>query len=265
MSIYSYDKDFLKNNISDEQMFNFLNFLGAEPIWKGSNIINKTICHHSSNEPCSHKLYYYSNSKLFRCYTDCGGESWDIFELIKKIKSRELNTDYSLAQAIEYVAKYFGFSKTEEKSFLTEDITSLNQKDLQIFQNYDRIKQINIEKQIVELKEYDDSFLKNLPAPAIIPWIKDGISQKIMEYYEIKYDPKNCGVVIPHRDIDGRLIGVRERTLVKEIAEQYGKYMPMRRNGQMYNHPLSLALYGLYQNKENIKKIKKAFIFEGKR
>ena len=27
--------------------------------------------------------------KLFRCYTDCGGEAFDIYELTRKVKSRE--------------------------------------------------------------------------------------------------------------------------------------------------------------------------------
>lgn len=257
---YNYDKNKIKANLTGDQIFKLLEDLGGEPYWQEDNIISKTICHGGE----SHKLYYYCNTHLFRCYTDCGDDAFDIFELIKKIRKRELNQeDYPLQDAISFVINYFNISQIESDFKLVENNTpNLTTK---VFQNYDRIKQINIEKQIVELKEYDDSFLKNLPAPAIIPWIKDGISQKIMEYYEIKYDPKNCGVVIPHRDIDGRLIGVRERTLVKEIAEQYGKYMPMRRNGQMYNHPLSLALYGLYQNKENIKKIKKAFIFESEK
>lgn len=262
MNTYEYDKNALKESISDEQMFDFLSELGSEPVWQGANIINKTICHHSPDEPCSHKLYYYSNSKLFKCYTNCGGEAWDIFELVRKVKSRELNNDFQLPQAIEYVAKYFGFSKNE---FSGDELGTSLREDWKILENYDRIDNINEEKQTVELKEYDGSFLKHLPHPIIEPWIKDGISQEVMNYYEICYDPKNCGIVIPHRDINGRLIGIRERTLIKENAEKYGKYMPMRCNGKMYNHPLSFALYGLYQNQDNIKALKKAFVFESEK
>lgn len=259
---YKIDKDDLKENLSDEQIFSFLEELGAEPLWQGQNIISKTICHHKRDEPCSHKLYYYSNSKLFKCYTQCGGEAWDIYALVQKIKSQELGEEYSLPQAIEYVANYFNYSKLESFSIGEEKI---KEEDLKIFKNYDRIKGIDLTTQIVELKEYDGGFLKNLPHPIIEPWIKDGISQEIMNKYEICYNPKSCGIVIPHRDIQGKLIGIRERTLIKENAEKYGKYMPMKNGNIMYNHPLSFNLYGLYQNKENIKKIKKAIVLESEK
>ena len=259
---YKYDKNELKESLSDEQIYSFLEELGAEPIWQNNNIISKTICHHRKDEPCSHKLYYYSNSKLFKCYTQCGGEAWDIYALVQKVKSQELDEEYPLPRAIEYVANYFNCSKTTPFSFGEEKI---REEDLKVFKNYDRIENINLTTQRVELKEYNGSFLKHLPHPIIKPWIRDGISQEIMNQYEICYDPKNCGVVIPHRDINGRLIGIRERTLIKENAEKYGKYMPMKMGKIMYNHPLSFSLYGLYQNQKNIKKYKKAIVLEAEK
>lgn len=258
---YEFDKNTIKENISDEQMYNFLADLGSEPIWQGGNIINKTICHHAIGEPCSHKLYYYSNSKLFKCYTDCGGEAWDVFELVRKVKSRELGCDYQLPQAIQYVAQYFGYSPIEGQEEKSTDI----EEDLKYLDNHERIKDINLETQIVELKSYDDSFLKHFPHPRIDPWIEDNICQDIMDYYEICYDPKGCGIVIPHRDINGNLIGVRERALVQEIADKYGKYRPLKIGKQMYNHPLSFSLYGLFQNKDNIKKFQRAIVLEGEK
>ena len=81
----------------------------------------------------------------------------------------------------------------------------------------------------------------------------------------ICYDPKNQGVVIPHYDINNRLIGIRERTLIQEQAEKYGKYMPARIAGKMYNHPLSFNLYNLNHSKDNIARMKKAFVFEGEK
>lgn len=254
MSFYQYDKDKIKNEISDDGIFEFLSDLGAEPQWQRGAIVNKTICHCGS----SHKLYYYPNSHLFHCYTDCA-DSWDIFELVLKIKSRD-NKDYQLPQAIDFVARYFGYSP--ETNF--EEETSLKE-DLTYIEKYDRIKNINIKTQEVELQEYDDKILKRLPHPLILPWLRDGISREIMEQYEICYDPKNCGIVIPHRDINGRLVGIRERGLIQENIERYGKYRPANLAGTMYNHPLSFNLYGLYQNKDNIVRIKKAFVFESEK
>lgn len=257
INIYGYNKDEIKENITDEQMFNFLSSLGAEPIVRGNVILNKTICHCGQ----SHKLYYYSNTKLFKCYTDCGGEAWDIFELVRKVKQRELGQEFTLPAAIKYVADYFGYSSNSQDAF--EQITTRD--DFTLFENYSKINNIVLEKQNVDLKEYDDNILKNFPRPIIKPWIDDGISKEVMEYYEICYDPKNCGIVIPHRDINGKLIGVRERTVIKENADLYGKYLPMKIGNKMFNHPISFSLFGIYQNKDNIKRLKKAIVVEAEK
>lgn len=268
MNIYEYDKNAIKNSLNLEQMYSFLDDLGAAPQPQGTMILNKTICHCGN----SHKLYYYDNTKLFRCYTDCGGEAFDIYELTRKVKSREnpkerwtkegqsYLDDWNLPEAIEYVAQYFGFSPVER---LTEGATSILD-DWKILNNYDRIEKINNETQIVELKTYDNGIITRLPHPIIEPWEKEGITREVINHCDICYDPKNCGIVIPHYDINGRLIGIRERTLVKE-EEVKGKYRPAYIGRQLYNHPLSFNLYNLNNSKENIKIIKKAFIFEGEK
>ena len=267
MNIYEYDKNIIKNSLSLEQIYSFLDDLDAAPQSQGSVILNKTICHCGN----SHKLYYYDNTKLFRCYTDCGGEAFDIYELTRKVKSREnpkerwtkegqsYLDDWNLPEAIEYVAQYFGFSPIEraiETTSILDDWKTLN--------NYDRIEKISKDTQIVELKTYDNGIITRLPHPIIEPWEKEGITREVINHCDICYDPKNCGIVIPHYDIDGRLIGIRERTLVKE-EEVKGKYKPAYIGRQLYNHPLSFNLYNLNNSKENIKTMKKAIIWEGEK
>ena len=77
---YEYDKDSLKENITIEQMYELLVELGGEPIQTGTVLLCKTICHGGD----SHKLYYYDNTHLFRCYTGCETPTFDIFELVEK-------------------------------------------------------------------------------------------------------------------------------------------------------------------------------------
>jgi hypothetical protein len=174
-------------------------------------------------------------------------------------KARE-DSEWNLPEAIDFIARKYGFAPNQNK-----DDFDLNIKDdLKIFDKYDRIKDINKLTQKVELKEYEGNFLKHLPRPIISPWIKEGITQEIMNIHNICYNPQSHGIVIPHYDINNRLIGIRERTLIEE-NELYGKYRPAYIAGKMYNHPLSFNLYGLYQNKENIKRIKKAFVFESEK
>ena len=72
-----FNKDEIKNSLTLNQIEDLLTELGGEPRRYKDLLIAKTICHGGS----SHKLYYYPNTKLFRCYTDCS-DTWDIFELI---------------------------------------------------------------------------------------------------------------------------------------------------------------------------------------
>ena len=258
---YEYDKDKIKNELTLDQIEEVLNEFDAEPELRGEIIVSKTVCHCGQ----SHKLYYYPNTSLFRCYTDCG-ESFDIFELTRKVMSREQpkqreDSTWNLPEAIDYIARKFGYSPlqtgNENQIEIKEDLTLLDR--------YDRINDININTQEVELKEYEDTFLKHLPHPRIKVWEDEGISKDVIEAAEICYDPKNCGIVIPHRDINNRLIGIRERAMVQENEERYGKYRPAYIGRQMFTHPLGFNLYNLNHSKNNIKRMKKAFVFESEK
>ena len=257
---YEYDKDKIKNELTVEQIEDVLMDFDAEPEMRGEIIVSKTVCHCGQ----SHKLYYYPNTTLFKCYTDCG-ETFDIFELTRKVMSREHpkpreDSAWNLPEAIDYIARKFGYSPIQSK----EDDLDIKD-DLSLFDRYDRINNININTQEVELKEYDGKFLNNLPHPRIAVWEAEGITPEVIKAAEICFDPKNCGIVIPHRDINNRLIGIRERALALENEERYGKYRPALIGGTMFNHPLGFNLYNLNHSKNNITKMKKAFVFEGEK
>ena len=268
MQTYEYDKDLIKNSLTIEQIIDVLSEFDADPILQGDKIISKTVCHCGQQ----HKLFYYDNTKLFRCYTDCG-DTFDIFELTRKVKSRvqkkikytpegkEYTTDWELPDAIRYIAEKFGFSPKQKID--DKNLVSLLE-DWKILNSYDRIKDIQQESQTVELKVYDDSILTRLPHPNIGIWEREGMKKEILDAAGICYDPKNNGIVIPHYDKDNNLIGIRERTLDLSLVDR-GKYRPAIINGIMYNHPLSFNLYNLNKSKDNIAKIKKAFLFESEK
>ena len=77
-----YDKDEIKNKLTTEQVFSVVKDFGGDPQWTNQGFVSATICHNHPGEG-SHKLYYYSNSRSFRCYTECDA-SFDIFELVSK-------------------------------------------------------------------------------------------------------------------------------------------------------------------------------------
>jgi len=244
----------IKNNLSIDQIFDLLISLGADPVLKDDIIMCRTICHGGD----SHKLYYYDNTKLFRCYTECS-DTFDVFQLVVKVQSTGGRT-FSLPKAVNYIINYFNLS-VETKNF-PDDKDKLS--DWQILYRYGKnLKEEDSERKI-EIKFYDDKILSFLPRPRILPWEAEGISKEVMNYHNICYNPSSQAIVIPHYDVEGRLVGIRERTLIKE-NEIYGKYRPMYLNKQMYNHPLGFNLYNLNYSKENIKQTKKAIIFEGEK
>ena len=252
---FKYDKDTLKENLSIEEVFDLVSELGGEPTMGNGMFTARTICHGGD----SHKLYYYENTHLFHCYTGCGDASFDIYDLVLRVNKTAGIENFSLPRAILFVARYFGYTA---ESFDFEDIQESTE-DWKIIHNFKRNKE-RTQSQIVELKLYNNKILKYLPHPHIIPWEREGISFDVMESRGICYDPLNEAVVIPHYDINGNLVGIRERTLIKE-NEIYGKYRPAVISGKMYNHPLGFNLYNLNNSKKAITALQKAVVFEGEK
>ena len=261
----------IKNNLTIDQVYEFLAEAGGEPQQHGNLIISRTICHNPSGQG-SLKLYYYDNTKLFKCFTECN-DTFDIFELTLKIKrisgekiiywSKEgvqKSRSWELPDAVHFIASFFGIEE-KTKDFFEERIEI---QDWKIFNKLEAKKLQKNKEQIVSLQIFNDDFLKNLPKPKIKPWLEEGITQEVMDLHKICYDPKNQGIIIPHYNINNQLIGIRERTLIKE-EEVYGKYKPAIINGKMYNHPLSFNLYNINISASNIKNLKKVIIYEGEK
>ena len=266
--MYQYDKDEIKENLSIDEIEMLVNDLNGEPIKQHSTLLCKTICHCGEQ----HKLYYYDNTKLFRCYTDCSS-TFDIFELVCKVmtnnghykvikdkEGREQKVAWGLHDAVRFVAKYFGISASVES-----DSNAFHQEleDWKILESYEKSRgTTNTQKR--ELKYYDEKILKYLPQPIIQPWVNEGIKPDVMRHCGIRFDPVNCGIIIPHYSPDNQLLGIRTRTLIKE-EEVYGKYRPAYLNGKLYNHPLSFNLYNLNNSKEHIKDFGIAIVFESEK
>lgn len=260
---YGYDKDNVKQQIEFEDVIDFLMDFGGEPIVRGNVIISRTICHHSPDEECSHKLYYYGNSGLFQCYTGgCEETSFDLFQLVIKIHAIQKHKIIDLNEAILFVASKLGIAG---EYF---DIEENCLKDWEELSDYEKIKQLKTkvsEFNYTVLPEYDSKILTRFAYLPIEPWMREGISQEILKRHCIGFYPGEEQVTIPHYDIVGRLIGIRGRTMIKEEGEKYGKYRPLKINNVLYNHPLSKNLYNLNNSKDNIKTMKKAIVFESEK
>lgn len=261
---YGFDKERVKEQITFDDVFEFLMDFGGEPFVRGGIIVSRTICHHSPDEDCSHKLYYYQNSGLFQCYTGgCAESSFDLFQLVIKVHSIQKNTEIDLNGAILYVAGRLGIAG-ENFEFEENQLA-----DWQVFSDYEKIKQIrekvDPEFKFEALPFHDPTILTRFSYLPINPWLRDGISLEVMKHNLIGYYAGEEQITIPHFDARGALIGIRGRALVKEEAELYGKYRPLRVNKILYNHPLSKNLYNINNSKNNIELAKKAIIFESEK
>lgn len=230
---------------------NFLESLGVEQIVVNEEkqyLVCPTICHNPIHEAESMKLYWYQNNKIFRCYTECN-EAMSIFELYRKYMS--LNEyPITLEEAESYV-----------KQFL---------KHIVIFTKKNNEAENNIEKykydiNIPILQEYPMAVLDCFTNYYHPTWLHDGITKESMKKFQIKFSIGQNKIIIPHFDINGRLVGIRGRALEKNDIEYFGKYRPVQIGKQLYTHPLQFNLYGIYQHQEGIRRRKTAIIAEAEK
>ncbi len=254
-----YDKKAIREELSIDDYFQLVTEWGGNPEFTPFGFISDTICHNPPGEG-SRKLYFYENSDLFKCYTDCDC-AFDIFELTIKVAQIQSNRKMDLNDAVRYLAAKFNIVITLDD---TEDIGLA---DWQYLIAYDKINDIPTVNQVPQLKEYDKRILGPLAINPnyLTPWINDHIKPEILAHAQIGYNFSTDQISIPHFDKDGRFIGLRGRTMVKEDAERFGKYRPMIINKQQYNHSLGLNLYNLNNSKDNIKRMGKAIVFESEK
>jgi hypothetical protein len=232
-------------NLRDEDVFHLLEQLGAQPIDKGNCFICKTICHNEDADQASQKLYYYKDTHLFYCYTECGALS--IFKLLKNYYEIR-NIAYDWYNDIYQVILNCSISVT-----YNADV-------------YRSIKSdYTVRKARKELPTYPNELIEVFTHYYPIEWLQDNITQEVMDKYNIRYSISQNKIIIPHYNINGDLVGIRGRALNPEEAELYGKYMPVQIEGKWYSHPLSLNLYGLNWNKDNIRNSGICFIFESEK
>ena len=254
-----YDKKAIREELSIDDYFQLVTEWGGNPEFTPFGFISDTICHNPPGEG-SRKLYFYENSDLFKCYTDCDC-AFDIFELTIKVAQIQSNRKIDLNDAVRYLATKFNIV------IALDDTGDIGLADWQYLIAYDKINDIPIVNQVPQLKEYDKRILEPLAINPnyLTPWINDHIKPEILAHAQIGYNFSTDQISIPHFDKDGRFIGLRGRTMVKEDAERFGKYRPMIINKQQYNHSLGLNLYNLNNSKDNIKRMGKAIVFESEK
>ena len=240
------------DSITLQDVKNFLESLGVTQIMVNEEkqyLVCPTICHNPINEAESMKLYWYQNNKIFRCYTECN-EAMSIFRLYQKYMALN-HYPVTIEEAEEYV-----------KQCLKHIVINTNK----VSYNYELdLNKYQFNNNIPILDEYPKEVLSYFTHYYHPTWLRDGITPEAMDKFHIGFSLGQNKIIIPHFDINGRLVGIRGRTLDKKEAEAYGKYRPLQIGRITYAHPLQFNLYGIHEHQNGIKMQRQAIIAEAEK
>lgn len=244
----------IKKDYTDEEIIKIVLAIGSEDWRKGINgeLIFQTVCH-NQNGGGSYKLYYYPDSHLFHCYTDCG-DSFDVYELICR------NHKCSFGEALGFINTLLGLSHSRPAGFVAAPNTFTD--DWAILTKYARQEKIF---QTYEPVFYPSTLVDYYFQIYPVEWEAEGILPSSIDKYQIRYDLTNNKIIIPHFDPEGRLIGIRGRALNLIDIENKRKYMPVVLENKLLAHPTAYNLYGLYLNRLAIQRTQKVMIFEAEK
>jgi len=223
-----------------------------------------TICHNVAHGGMN--LTYYPNTDnddlepLFQCYSNCG--SMDIYKFVRTSFSSK-GMDMSFPDAVSWVAdttnKSFGFgfghAEVEEVKEIDSDWDWLSRFEKK-------------EKQpTTELITYSDRILDVFDRGYYPPnFLNDNITPEVMRKYDIMFYPYAERIVIPHRHPEnGKIISLRSRATRQSDIDAGVKYLPLTIQGHLYSSPSYESLYGYWENKDTIRRLKKVIVFESEK
>ena len=244
-----------QENLTTEQVLQIATKLGIQE-WddsKDNYIIFPTYCHNELTSEASMKLYYYKDNKCFHCYTECG-DTFNIFEFVRRVLTTNnyCNGKFSFNTVINFCLEACGIQDTNEL-IITEN---------KYVSKVDRYRK---KQRVIDLPYYDNNLLNVFSNFYPQEWLDEGITRSSMDKFNIKYSISQNKIIIPHYNIDGKLIGIRGRALNEYEIENFGKYMPVKIENKLYSHPLSQALYGLNFTKTDMAAAGTAILFEAEK
>lgn len=248
------DKEKLLELMTIEDIIDLmLSFGSNHPITdQQGNYVFNTICHNGAGQG-SHKLWYYTESKSFFCFSECG--AMNIIDLTMKM----LNMDFK--EAFLYLCQYKGVSAyqvVEHRGFGRE-----------VFENedFDFLDRhlSTIEVQEVELEVYDKSILQLFHLMYPDTWYEEGITPQSAEKFDVRFCFNRNAAILPYYNLKGELVGIRQRNFNSEQVEAGRKYIPATIEKTTYRFPTSQLFYGLYQNQEAIRQAKEVVLIEGEK
>lgn len=222
--------------------------MGSRPPKKDSsgNLYFTTVCHGKDK----YKLHCFADSKFFMCYTECG--SMSLFNVLMNINR------WNFWDAFTYVANFKGIKVYTRRIGLGKRSSKIEE-ELDFLKKHLYIPA----KTKIQLPSYDNRVLNMFDDYYPNTWIEEGIKEEVLKEFNVKFYFNQLKAIIPHYDVDGRLIGIRGRNFLQHEVDAGKKYMPITIQGLTYKYPVGFSLYGLYQNQEAVRQSKTAILFEG--
>ena len=200
-----------------------------------------SVCHQSN----SSKVHLYKSTNTIFCFV-CGN-----IDLISIVQEQE---GLAFQDAIDFIVNLFQLNK---KSFGRPERLEYKRKEIQQ-------KEIDIKE---KLPTYNNSILNTFVDYQPYEWVKEDISIDTMKQFEIKFNIESNAIIMPIRDDEDNLVGIRCRNLDEDKIERFGKYgvYTDALSGISYKCLTGRLLYGLNKNKKKIMECKKIVIVEGEK
>ena len=236
----------LYEKLTTQDYYNIMRRLGADN--RGDRF--RTICHNVDGG--GFNLAFNEDDKYFTCFSECGC-SYSLLNLVKK-RRELLGEPCSTYQSMKWICEQMGidFNFKEEVKQIKNNIY-----------NWQGLLKYSTKNRNAENKIYDNYVISKLDDCIYLPWINEGISEETQQKYQIKWYNRRQQIIIPVRNVDGKLVGTHCRNTNPDLVNDGFKYDHLRMlNGDEYKFQMGLELFGLNYNKINIEKEKSVILLE---
>lgn len=97
-----------------------------------------------------------------------------------------------------------------------------------------------------DLETFDESILDDYLILPSERFLKDGISYEVQQKYNVGYDVTTGRIIVPWRNLEGKIVGIMGRLNKEEIEEYENKYLPI------ISFPKSKTIFGFSENYRSI-------------
>lgn len=211
-----------------------------------------TICHNINGG--GYNLAFNKETRSFCCFSECSC-SYSLLSLIKK-RRELLGEPCSTYQSLKWLCNELGieFNFKEEVKQVNTNIYKWQNTLLK----YTKNKNKNI-----ELRVYNKKILNYFPKIYHTDWIDYGISEEVLDKYNIGWYNYKQQITIPCYRQNGDLIGIRVRNMNPEIDI---KYIPLQLlDGTEFNFPTNEVFYGENFNWTNVQRTKSVILVESEK